>query len=322
MSNVAVIEPKRQLIKDVEFRGLRIPYNDALGESFGIDNVRWKVLCDTVFPNATNASSIIMALTYCRARNLDIFKRPVHIVPMWSKAANGMIDTIWPSISELRTTAFRTGSYAGKVATAFGPDVIQKVGKSDCTFPEWAQITLKRIVGGHICEFEGPRVYWLESYAKAKRDDDTPNEIWMRRPHGQIDKCAEAAALRTAFPEEIGNEYAAEEMEGQRFIEDQRPSIPTPPEPPAIEPPKTEDEKFVEAVKTIHPGAEVVEQSEPPDYETIRALFKASSETVETYEALQSEWERIVDPHYDRMMPPDQEDITGLFRKAERRFEK
>ena len=34
-------------------------------------------------------------------------------------------------------------------------------------------------------------------------------------PRGQLDKAAEAAALRAAFPEELGNDYAAEEMEGQ-----------------------------------------------------------------------------------------------------------
>ena len=39
--------------------------------------------------------------------------------------------------------------------------------------------------------------------------------MWKKRPRGQLDKAAEAAALRAAFPEELGNDYAAEEMEGQ-----------------------------------------------------------------------------------------------------------
>jgi hypothetical protein len=39
--------------------------------------------------------------------------------------------------------------------------------------------------------------------------------MWRRRTRGQLDKCAEAAALRAAFPEELGNDYSAEEMEGQ-----------------------------------------------------------------------------------------------------------
>ena len=38
--------------------------------------------------------------------------------------------------------------------------------------------------------------------------------MWEKRPIGQFDKCLEAA-LRKAFPEEVGSMYAAEEMEGR-----------------------------------------------------------------------------------------------------------
>ena len=34
-----------------------------------------------------------------------------------------MIETVWPGISELRTTAFRTGQYAGMPAPDFGPTI-------------------------------------------------------------------------------------------------------------------------------------------------------------------------------------------------------
>lgn len=141
---------------------------------------------------------------------------------------------------------------------------------------------------------------------------------WQQYPERMLQMRARAFSLRDGFADVLGGLYLQEEL-------DNGASVPTPPAPPPapalIEPPKAEAEKFVDAVKAAHPGAEVVEQSDPPDYETIRAEFKTASETVETYEALQAEWERLVDPHYDRMMPPDQEDITGLFRKAERRLE-
>ena len=35
--------------------------------------------------------------------------------------------------------------------------------------------------------------------------------MWQKRPRGQLDKCAEAAALRGAFPEEIGDEFTSDE---------------------------------------------------------------------------------------------------------------
>ncbi len=91
----------------------RLPYHEAVEERFGIDRAGWKALVEAIYPNAETADAIVMALSYCRARNLDPFKRPVHIVPMWSSVAGKMIETVWPGISELRTTAFRTGQYAG-----------------------------------------------------------------------------------------------------------------------------------------------------------------------------------------------------------------
>lgn len=195
---------------------LRLPAE--VSEAFNISPVQWKALTEAVWPNATSIDSVVMALSYCQARKLDPFKKPVHIVPVWSKAEGKMVDTVWPGISELRTTAMRTGTYAGKSKTVFGPIIEQELSGVSVVFPEWAQVTLYRVIAGAgVCAFEGPEVHWLESYAKASRDTQAPNEMWRKRPRGQIDKCAEAAALRTAFPEELGGEYAAEEVEGQAF---------------------------------------------------------------------------------------------------------
>lgn len=194
--------------------GPRLPFHPAIEERFGIDRASWKALVEAIFPNATSVESVILALSYCRARNLDPFKRNVHIVPIYDRNRGGMVDTVWPGIGELRTTAFRTGQYAGRGETIFGDDVSMKLGTADVTFPEWAQVVVFRLVQGQRVEFWGPRVYWLETYATRRRDDDTPNDMWMTRPRGQIDKCAEAAALRAAFPEEIGGECIPDEVRG------------------------------------------------------------------------------------------------------------
>jgi hypothetical protein len=82
-------------------------------------------------------------------------------------------------------------------------------------FQEWCRVTITRELNGKERRFVGPKVYWLEAYAKWA-DTDVPNDMWANRPVGQLEKCAEAGALRRAFPEEIGNELTAEEMEGQR----------------------------------------------------------------------------------------------------------
>lgn len=195
----------------------RLPYHPAVEERFGVDQGAWRVLTDAVFPAAERPESIIMALAYCRARNLDIFKKPVQIVPIYDRKRGGMVDTVWPGIAELRTTAMRTGSFAGFEDTEYGPMIDDELSGVKVSYPEWAQCTVYRLVAGQRVAFVGPKTFWIETYATAKRDTKAPNSMWAKRPRGQLEKCAEAAALRRAFPEEIGNEYAAEEIEGQAF---------------------------------------------------------------------------------------------------------
>lgn len=211
------------------FQRPRLPWHDQLEKSFGdigISKATWKALIDAVFPAAKSIDSVVLALSYCKARKLDPFKRPVHIVPVWDSDKGGYVDTVWPGISELRTTAVRTGLFAGCDAAIFGPDkkrlFVGEVGKArekrevELSFPEWAQLTVYRMVGETRMQIQGPRVYWEETYATIGRSE-LPNAMWTKRPRGQLEKCAEAAALRRAFPEELGNEYSAEEMEGAKF---------------------------------------------------------------------------------------------------------
>jgi len=220
----------------------RLPYHQTIGERFGVDRVAWKALVEAVFPSATSTNSVVLALAYCKARNLDPMKKMVHIVPMWQKKRqlpNGqwekgkMVDTVWPSIAELRVTAFRTGQYTGKDEIEFGPTekrtfsvefekTSEETGEVTTTkkeitieFPLWGRVTVYRLIGnGHTGRFVGPKLHWLEEYGR-QRNTDMPNDMWARRPFDQFEKVVEAAALRCAFPEEIGNDYAAEEMDGK-----------------------------------------------------------------------------------------------------------
>jgi phage recombination protein Bet len=202
-----------QQAQPLTIKGPRLPYHPAINDRFGVDASSWRALVDAIFPGAQETESVILALSYCKARKLDPFKRVVHIVPIYSRSLGRMVDTVWPGIGELRTTAARTGEFAGMDEVQHGPIHEEKVGNVPMTYPEWSQATVYRMVHGQRVPFVGPKVRWLETYATAKRDSDDPNEMWRNRPFGQIDKCAEAAALRLAFPEEIGSDYIPEEVE-------------------------------------------------------------------------------------------------------------
>ena len=194
----------------------RLLYHPDIEERFGIDRASWRALTDAVFPSASTTDAVILALSYCKARKLDPFKKPVQIVPMWDAKRKMLVDTVWPGIGELRTTAFRTGQYAGRDAAIFGDTRTMVLAEGvEVSYPEWCEVVVYRMLHGVRCAFHGPRVYWLETYATKGRDSNAPNAMWFKRPNGQLEKCAEAASLRAAFPEELGNEYAAEEMEGK-----------------------------------------------------------------------------------------------------------
>ena len=198
----------------------RLPYHPMIEERFGIDRASWRALTEAVFPAAKTTDAIVLALSYCRARKLDPFKRVVHIVPVYDRESGGYIETVWPGIAEHRITAFRTKQYAGADAASFGPTVEKqfkgetKRGAVSITlkFPDWCQVTVYRLIDGQRVPLPGPRVYWLETYSRMGRTE-VPNEMWQKRPFGQIEKCAEAAALRRAFPEELGDEATSEEVE-------------------------------------------------------------------------------------------------------------
>jgi phage recombination protein Bet len=188
---------------------------------------QWRVLTETIWPAAKSAESIMLALGYCAARKLDPFKRPVHIVPMWNSRLRREVETVWPGINELLTTAARSNSFAGVDPPELGPDetrTFEGVEHDDrtnasrkvsvtVTFPVWCSVRVWRHVNGERRAFSQP-VYWIEAYRRRGFRSEVPNAMWEQRPRGQLHKCALAAALRLGFPEDLGSEYAAEEMEG------------------------------------------------------------------------------------------------------------
>lgn len=173
------------------------------------------VLQTSLYPGAA-MPSIKMVVAYCRASQLDPMQKPVHIVPMWDKNSKSMRDVIMPGVGLYRTQAARTGEYAGVSEPEYGPDVTEMLGGIEMTYPKWCKVIVKRLLqNGVMAEFPAVE-YWRENYATAGKDSDAPNAMWKKRPYGQIAKCAEAQALRKAFPE-IGSQPTAEEMEGKEF---------------------------------------------------------------------------------------------------------
>jgi len=177
----------------------------------GIEADQWNALKMAIWPGASDAM-ILTAMDYCRARHLDPFKKPVHIVTTWDAKNRREVETLWEGIPSLRITASRTGEYLGQDEPEFGPMVDKDFGKIKLSYPEWCKITVYRKVRNRKAAFTAI-VYWQEAFATKQGGE--PNRMWAKRPRGQLVKCTEAEALRKAFPEEMGGEPSAEEMDGQ-----------------------------------------------------------------------------------------------------------
>lgn len=219
---------------------LTVAPQQALPPSLLMDENELMEVLETSLYRGAKRSSIKMVVGYCKAQRLDPMQKPVHIVPVNTKVPANQpggrdrwewVDTVWPGINLYRTNAARSGRHAGTSEPEFGPTITRTFhippregtagpGKDvEVSFPEWCRVVVKRVLdNGVIAEFPA-REFWLENYATVGNYSDAPNAMWTKRPSGQLAKCAEAQALRKAFPESC-SAPTAEEMEGKTIDED------------------------------------------------------------------------------------------------------
>lgn len=175
-----------------------------------------RTLQQSLYPGA-NSESVAMVISYCTQAKLDPLQKPVHIVPMWDSKSRTMRDVIMPGIGLYRTQASRSGEYGGISEPEFGDDITAQIGGQQITYPKWCKVTVTRLINGTPALFTAKEL-WSENYAVrgGKEKSIAPNAMWSKRPYAQIAKCAEAQALRKAFPE-LGAQPTYEEMEGKQF---------------------------------------------------------------------------------------------------------
>lgn len=128
----------------------------------------------------------------CRTLQLDPLLRQAYWIPR-GKPPKG---TLQVGIDGFRSLADRTGVYAGSEPAQFRGHV--QIG-DDRFAPEMARVTVWKIVAGHKAAFTG-EAHWTEFYPGEGPD----GRMWRKMPHNQLAKCAEAQALRKAFPAQLG----------------------------------------------------------------------------------------------------------------------
>lgn len=205
----AVVEKKEVTAIVVDkFTPPAVFFEDGLGTKD-----QWVAACNVFYPEAASLQTIVTVFRYCAARKIDIMTKPFFIVTIEN------VDNIWPSIVFNRILAHRTGEYAGQEKPVWGPVIQVKFGNDVYDVPEYCEVTVYRERFGRRESYTG--ISWAKEAVMLK--DGKPNKMWAKRYRGQMEKCAEALALKKGFPEEVGSEPTVEEMgehEGYNEIEE------------------------------------------------------------------------------------------------------
>jgi phage recombination protein Bet len=171
-------------------------------------------------PTATDAELELFIAT-CRRVKLDPFTRQIFFIKRKQRVEDDFgnasyVDVGRPetSIDGLRSLAEQTGSYEGQAPIEWcGADGKWTEVWLDKDAPHAARATVFR--KGHREPMKAVALFteFCPRFKSSKTDEIKIPQMWTKMPANQIAKCAEAAALRRAFPNDMSGLYITEEME-------------------------------------------------------------------------------------------------------------
>jgi phage recombination protein Bet len=172
-----------------------------------LDDEKRELLARTLC-NGASRDELDLFFNICERTGLDPFARQIYAVRRYDRKAGREVMQTQVSIDGFRLVAQRSGEYAGQTAVAYcGTD------------GRWVDVWLNEEppaaarVGVYRKGFVEAvtAIALFREYAQRSKDGYLTG-MWGKMPTVMIAKCAEALALRKAFPAELSGLYTPEEM--------------------------------------------------------------------------------------------------------------
>lgn len=195
-------------------------------------------------PSGTEIGSmedLVSFLYVCSRTGLDPVAKQVHTQWRWNSKLGKYQMIVVTGIDGFRLTAQRSGEYGGQDDIKFEVEEVFNPIKGDNEKQLKATATIYRInkINGDRMPISAS-ARWNEYVVKDNKGE--VNNFWATKPYVMLGKCAEALALRKAFPQELSNLYTQEEVEQTEETKAKLSNLPIP-ESKVKEPKKEEQAK-------------------------------------------------------------------------------
>lgn len=178
----------------------------------GVDSRAWvKLIQQQLFSSKGHEPTMEEMLYYaqtCQATGLNPAKREIYAI--YRKVDGVPKLTIQAGIDGMRMVAERSGNYGGSKEPEFTYSEENKIFVSDFgkqkLVPNTAKVTVVKVIQGHLIETTRT-AQWDDYYP----GDGAKGQMYRKFPEVMLAKCAEAQALRVAFPN-LGKVYEEAEI--------------------------------------------------------------------------------------------------------------
>lgn len=169
-----------------------------------------ELLKRTICKDSTN-DEFSMFVNQCKRTGLDPFAKQIHAVMRYDSRLNKKVMSIQVGIDGFRLVAQRSGDYEGQTPVQWcGVDGVWTDVWLKDSYPHAAKVGVYR-KGFRDALYA--TALWSEYHQGSMKEGQwTIGPMWKQMPVLMLAKCAEALALRKAYPAELSGLYSPEEM--------------------------------------------------------------------------------------------------------------